>query len=603
MVVRNLSTGKHAFLDVNNNNDISCVALSKNGRYIASGQTSIGTTKPHAVIWDLEKAKDNCNKENSSLGGCLIHRLEQHKGKVQSIDFSHDSSYLVTLGGQDDNDIVVWDVESGRAICGRPAAKETTLSVRWLNKRNDRFVSCGNGHCRVWQVCYKTPKLDAMDANMGSIQRTMTCISISNDDCYAFVGSKTGEVLKFLIDRDNIKGFNEPDCARPTLHDYTRERFSRGVHSVACIINPETGNTNVIAGAGDGTVQVINPNLKLSKTHRTELSGAVTSLAIAPDGESFYASTDLSQRYRISIGTFKPDLCGTCHFGEIYDVKYPRSCCDIFVTASVQDIRVWNANIGQELLRIGVPNLMCYAIELSPCGSYIFSAWSDGKIRAFYPQSGKLHFSIPDAHIDGVRSLAIASFNQEKSGNGRLVSGGVDGRVRVWKITPSHQSMLFSMKEHRGIVHSVKCTSDGIHALSGAADGSCIVWDIMKGVRLNAVFETTVFKDVLFHPDESQFLTCGSNCKINYWDSFDGDTIRVIEGGSAAMTCLDIQQSGEHFVSGSSDKLVKLWNYDEGLVIKIGKGHSGSVNKVVISPDQASVISVGNEGAIFIWEL
>ena len=601
-MVRNLSTGKHAFLDASSNNEVSCVALSKDGRYVASGQTSLGTTKPHAVVWDLEKAKNNCDSGLPSIGGCLLHRLEQHKGKVQSIDFSHDSSYIVTLGGQDDNDIVVWDVASGQAICGRSAAKESALCVRWLNNRNDRFVSCGNGHCRVWQVCFKTPKLDAMDASMGSIQRTMTCISISDDDSFAFIGSKTGEVLKFRINRDDIKGFNEPDSLRPMLHDYSRERFSRGVHSIACIINPETGNTNVIAGAGDGIIQVVNPNLQLSKTHRTKVSGAVTSLAIAPDGKSFYAGTDLSQRYRIKIGTFKPDLCGTCHFGEIYDVKYPQNCSDIFVTASVEDIRVWNSSIGQELLRISVPNLTCYSVEVSPCGSLIFSAWSDGKIRAFYPESGKLHFSIPDAHTDGVRSLAIASFNHEIKGHGRLVSGGVDGRVRVWKITNSHQSMLFSMKEHRGTVHSVKCSIDGTQAISGAADGSCILWDLSKGVRLNAVFEATVFRDVIFHPDESQFLTCGSNYKINYWDSFDGEAIRVLEGGNDAMTCLDIQQSGEHFVSGSSDKLVKLWNYDEGLIVKIGQGHSGSVNKVVISPNQASIVSVGSEGGIFIWE-
>mmetsp|Transcript_5459 Transcript_5459/g.8024 ORF Transcript_5459/g.8024 Transcript_5459/m.8024 type:complete len:168 (-) Transcript_5459:61-564(-) len=163
--------------------------------------------------------------------------------------------------------------------------------------------------------------------------------------------------------------------------------------------------------------------------------------------------------------------------------------------------------------------------------------------------------------------------------------------------------MIHSMKEHRGIVNSVVCNNDGTRAVSGAADGSFIVWDLAKGVRLNAMFEPTVFQHVLFHPDESQYLTCGSNHKIGYWDAYDGAAIRVVEGGAAEITCLDIQPEGNLFVSGSADKLVKLWSYDDGIAIGIGKGHSGTVNKVAISPDQKSIVSVGSEGGIFIWKM
>jgi WD40 repeat protein len=163
--------------------------------------------------------------------------------------------------------------------------------------------------------------------------------------------------------------------------------------------------------------------------------------------------------------------------------------------------------------------------------------------------------------------------------------------------------MLHSMKEHRGKVLSVVCNKDGTQAVSGSADGSCIVWDTDKGLRINAMFEPTIFRHVLFHPDESQYLTCGSNFKISYWDSFDGSAIRVIDGGEAEMTSLDITADGSRFVSGSADKTVKLWSYDEGLVEGIGSGHSGVVNKVAISPDLSNIVSVGNEGGIFIWSM
>ena len=65
---------------------------------------------------------------------------------------------------------------------------------------------------------------------------------------------------------------------------------------------------------------------------------------------------------------------------------------------------------------------------------------------------------------------------------------------------------------------------------------------------------------------------------------------------------LAITREGEHFVSGGEDKVVRLWGYDEGFCYYEGIGHSGSIQKMVISPDQKSIVSVGSEGAIFIWK-
>merc|ERR1711988_1686205 len=131
----------------------------------------------------------------------------------------------------------------------------------------------------------------------------------------------------------------------------------------------------------------------------------------------------------------------------------------------------------------------------------------------------------------------------------RMVSGGDDGRVRVWSVTSSHQALLHSMKEHRGMVTCLRITKDNAQCVSASADGSCIVWDLERYVRVLALFEPTVFRAVLYHPDESQILTCDTNHKISYWDAYDGSAIRVIDGGEAEMTTLDVEPEGTFFVS------------------------------------------------------
>lgn len=50
----------------------------------------------------------------------------------------------------------------------------------------------------------------------------------------------------------------------------------------------------------------------------------------------------------------------------------------------------------------------CYSLGITRSGGTIVSGWNDGKIRAFYPESGKLKFVISDAHSEGVTAVALA---------------------------------------------------------------------------------------------------------------------------------------------------------------------------------------------------
>ena len=72
------------------------------------------------------------------------------------------------------------------------------------------------------------------------------------------------------------------------------------------------------------------------------------------------------------------------------------------------------------------------------------TAWDDGKIRAFYPESGKPAYIIHDAHGKGVTALAVTSNSR------RIISGGGEGQVRVWDIMEHHQNMREALKEHKG---------------------------------------------------------------------------------------------------------------------------------------------------------
>lgn len=603
IVYKNIHNDKQAFLE-GHTGDVTCLAISRDGRRLASGQTKVPGVKAEILLWDLDAARRNCESGQAVAGGCMLHRCFQHLGYVQDVSFSHDGRFFASLGGRDDNALVVWDVETASPICGQPAAPDSALVVRWLNGRSDRLVTSGNYHLRVWQVDFSLPKLHAVDAKMGSVKRVIVSMDIQADDSCAWCGTHTGDVIKVKIDREEVRSMTATasDSVTPSFLGCSKDRFAIGVRSIKCVVNPSTGNTNALVGAGDGGIVYINQQLNTVAGRKAQVLGSVTSIAMDPNGRGFYVGTDQSNRYYVSIDLSSADLRASCHAGSINDVCFPRGSSDLVVSASRADIRVWNLRMRSEILRIQVPNLECFCCGITTSGSTIVSGWDDGKVRAFYPESGRLKFVIADAHAE--RVTALACVDDDSRPPWRLVTGGQDGRVRVWSITSSHQTLVHSMKEHRGAVSAIRINREGTQAVSSSADGSCIVWDLRRHVRLMAFFEPTIFAGAVYHPDESQILTCGTNHKIAYWDAVDGTCIRVIDGSlTSAMTALDIDADGEYFVTGSEDKSLKVWHYDDGLAVAVGRGHSSTVNKVRISPDNKHLVSVGAEGALMVWAL
>lgn len=74
--------------------------------------------------------------------------------------------------------------------------------------------------------------------------------------------------------------------------------------------------------------------------------------------------------------------------------------------------------------------------------------------------------------FSGVSALTISSCNR------LLVSGGVAGQLRVWKIEPTRQSLLGVLKEHTSTIGSVCFNPFNTEVVSASTDGTCIIWDI-----------------------------------------------------------------------------------------------------------------------------
>nr|XP_008994774.1 cilia- and flagella-associated protein 52 isoform X3 [Callithrix jacchus] len=512
VLIQAINTQGQNFLQGHNNN-VSCLAISKSGEYIASGQVTFMGFKADIILWDYKKRK-------------LLARLSLHKGKIEALAFSPNDLYLVSLGGPDDGSVVVWSIAKRDAICGSPAAGlnvGNATHVIFSRCQDEMFVTAGNGTIRVWELDLPNRKIWPTECQTGQMKRIVMSTGMADDDSFFYLGTTTGDILKM-----------NPRTRLLTDAGPAKDKFSLGVSTIRCL---KMGGLLVGSGAG---------------------------LLVFCKSPSY-----------------KP-INGTA---------------ELFATCAKKDIRVWHTSSNRELLRITVPNMTCHGIDFMKDGKSIISAWNDGKIRAFAPETGRLMYVINNAHRIGVTAIATTSDCK------RVISGGGEGEVRVWQIGCQTQKLEEALKEHKSLVSCIRVKRNNEECVTASSDGTCIIWDLVRLRRNQMILANTLFQCVCYHPEEFQIITSGTDRKIAYWEVFDGSVIRELEGSlSGSINGMDITQEGTHFVTGGNDHLVKVWDYNEGEVTHVGVGHSGNITRIRISPGNQYIVSVSADGAILRWK-
>lgn len=514
------------------------------------------------------------------------YRCTQHKQRVQALGFSADGKYLASLGGEDDGTVVVWDMASGRAMCGSATSNSrggVADTVCFATGSNTTFVTAGNNNIRIWEINRQTNKAIPRDAVTRGMKRHVKCLAVDASDEYIYCGTTTGDILQISLQSGNLKSVG-PE----------KTKFVGGVESVQCL-----PNGNLVVGSGDGTVAIVKVSTWKAISAK-KVEGSVSSVALRGEGHEFYVGTASSFVYRFGLVDLTMEQRLTSHSSAVNDVCFPRDSSELFGTCSYGEIRVWHTPANREVLRIEVPGVNCLCMAFSVSGDTIFSGWDDGTLRAFYPESGKLRFAVPNAAGNGLS--AITGSND----NNRIVSGGGDGQVRVWSISCNQGgdtcTLEHTLKEHSSRVTSIMMTESDQECVSSSEDGTSIVWDLNSFTRSQIIFAQSSFRQVRYRPDEAQILTVGTDRKVAYWEVFDGSLIREVEVAAAgAVNTLSISADGENFVVGGEDKILKLFGYKEANRTHIGTGHSGKITRCQICPSQRFIVAGCSDGAVYRW--
>ena len=293
IVVRNILTREQKYLR-GHDNDISVISVSKSGKYLATGQKTHIGFKADIIIWDFET-------------GSLLHRLSIHKISIKALSFSFNDNYLVSLGGFEDNYLIVWDVESGKALCGNTAGNDNVHSVRFCNTVDDQIITCQNYGIKIWKIDYQNKKLRSTDVNFGNLRRIYTCISIDSTDKFAFFGTRTGDVIEVDIINAIYKRVGP-----------VKRLFSQGISTINTLPNGD-----LVVGTGEGVLAKIGYNEMKIKAE-SKILGGITSIAFTADSSYFFCGTEQSNIYWCESSTLNCEIRSTCHYDTINDIAFPK---------------------------------------------------------------------------------------------------------------------------------------------------------------------------------------------------------------------------------------------------------------------------------------
>jgi WD40 repeat protein len=254
-------------------------------------------------------------------------------------------------------------------------------------------------------------------------------------------------------------------------------------------------------------------------------------------------------------------------------------------------LTIWNVADRQSALTITTPSPILSA-KFEPEGTNVVVLGSDRQFRRYGGLDGKLLEAI--AAIEEIRCEPVFH------GSDEILTLESDDRVRLYQPALNRVD-----KAHTGAVTCLSYSGNGNLLFSGGADGIAFAWDATsrKPVGEFQAGNSPVNDIHILANQESLIVTQADNAARVWplkWKASDPESVFIHK---ASVECAWTSQDNTLMASGGADKIVHLWLLAAGRELVQFRGHEGSVSRVLIAPDNKTVISFGDEDSIRVWKI
>lgn len=217
-----------------------------------------------------------------------------------------------------------------------------------------------------------------------------------------------------------------------------------------------------------------------------------------------------------------------------------------------------------------------------------------------------------DTEEDTIYTFSLSTNNET------VVTAHKSGLIKLWDRSDGSQLKMWRCG-HKGPVAKLVYDSLDQSIASGGSDGTVRLWDLSHytctGSLKGAMGVFTVLK---YHPNPSKELVLGAadDTKIRSWNSKTGKECVVYSGHFSKVSAIQFTSDNEHMVSSGRDRVLILWNLNEGRALRTVPVYEGLEGCVILpttfkipnftkklETEGIYVACAGEKGKIKVWNV
>ncbi|MBU0595688.1 WD40 repeat domain-containing protein [Candidatus Bipolaricaulota bacterium] len=297
------------------------------------------------------------------------------------------------------------------------------------------------------------------------------------------------------------------------------------------------------------------------------------------------------------------EVIGTGTVATLTDeLAWPTDGAPVFALAYAPDggllygahgngVTVWDPADGSTLRSWPAHPGYAAGLDISPDGSLLATAGSDGIVRIWDAASGDLQRELSPA---GTHAVAFSH------SGGLIASVNRDAGLRVWEVDSGN---LVWTTDIEGSVFSVAFSPDDSTLVTahGLPDFAVRTWSVETSELIWEAFAHEADAHVVgFSPNGEAIASVGADTLVTLWDAASGDVLRTLRGHTQPLFEL-LFLNDELLATGDGEGTIRLWSLETGRTVKILRGHRSEVCALAISPDGTTLASASFGMEAILW--
>ncbi|KAM4048633.1 LOW QUALITY PROTEIN: WD repeat-containing protein 3 [Anomaloglossus baeobatrachus] len=572
--------------------------------YDPGGRLVSGSKDTDVIVWDV-------------ISEC-VYRLKGHKDAVTQALILSERNLLVTSGK--DTLVKWWDLETQHCFRTMVGHRTEVWGLALLADERRIVTGSADSELRAWTVCYVSETEDSDEPRLKKT-RGPTEEAESEEAGGEAMEERILTCQRYVImreGRDRVVTLGTERTGR-----FMACHGTDAVLEVFCVLNKEEiakkmeRKLKKAKKKAKQSEELEEPRAEqtlqdeIVKVANIKASSKIKSCDLLVSVKGELKVVVLLQNNSVEVFSVPAAAAGGAesvktsrltHGGHRSDVRTAAFSSDnIAVLSASADLKIWNRSTLQCIRTMACD---CLCSLFVPGDRHVIVGTKSGKLQLFDLSSGT-ELDAVEAHDGAVWSIALSP---DQRG---FTTGGADKSVKFWEFelvnddSDPQSSRRLSVKQSRVLkmdedvlcvrlspdgrllaVSLLDCTvkifyvdslkfflslyghklpvlcmdisHDSSIIVTGSADRNIKIWGLDFGDCHRSIGHDDSVMFLQFVPD-ALFFSAGKDRRVKQWDADKYQQVQTLEGHHGEVWCLAVSPSGDHVVSSSHDKSLRLW--------------------------------------------